>query len=202
MSFLKRLVPLKADMSMNLQSLTVENGQPFKGAAVLSSRDNFHVEEVRMEIRVTESWQEQTWQRDANGNQHQVMQRRENVLFSQDVPVSQPFEMGNGDHREFPFEVTIPMRSPSKYGGSIAYSLKAVANVKGRPDVTKTANPMVVPAPVAPVAAVVPGAPAGVVTQVIQKEIIKVPCKFCGTLIQLTSGDNKCSNCGAPIRIG
>lgn len=192
MSFFKRLVPLKADMNLTLQSLTVENGQPFKGAASLVSRDNFNVEEVRMEIRVTENWQEPAWERDSNGNQRQVMKRNEAVLYSQDVPVSQPFDMHNGDSKDFPFEVTIPMRMPSRYGGAVAYSLKAVANVKRRPDVTKSVSPMVIPATVSP----------GVVeTQVIQKEVIKVPCKYCGTLIELTSGVSKCSSCGASITL-
>ena len=195
MSFFKRLIPLKADMNLTLQSLTVENGQPFKGAASLVSRDSFNVEEVRMEIRVTESWQEPGWERDSNGNQLQVMKKKEAVLYSQDVPVSQPFEMRNGDKKDFPFEVTIPMRTPSRYGGAITYGLKAVANVKGRPDVTKSVSPMVMPATVAP------GVVATQVTQVIQKEVIKVPCKYCGTLIELTSGVNKCPSCGASINL-
>ena len=192
MSFFKRLVPLKADMNLTLQSLTVENGQPFKGAASLVSRDNFNVEEVRMEIRVTESWQEQAWERDPNGNQRQVMQKKEAVLYSQNVPVSQPFEMHNGDSKDFPFEVTIPMRMSSRYGGAVAYSLKTVANVKGRPDVTKSVSPMVMPAT---------ATPGATTTQVIEKEVIKVPCKYCGTLIELTSGVNKCPSCGATIQL-
>lgn len=195
MSFFKRLVPLKADMNLSLQSLTVENGQPFKGAASLVSRDNFNVEGVRMEIRVTEDWQEQGWERDSSGNQRQVMQRKKAVLYSQDVPVSQSFDMHNGDKKDFPFEVTIPMRMPSRYSGAVSYSLKAVANVKGRPDVTKSISPMIVPPMVAP------GAVASQVTQVIQREVIKVPCKYCGTLIELTSGVNKCSSCGASIML-
>lgn len=192
MSFFKRLVPLKADMNLTLQSLTVENGQPFRGTASLVSRDNFNVEEVRMEIRVTETWQEPVWERDANGNQRQVMQKKENVLYSQNVPVSQPFEMHNGDSKDFPFEVTIPMRMSSRYGGAVAYSLKAVANVKERPDVTKSVSPMVMPAT---------AAPGAVTTQVIEKEVIKVPCKYCGNLIELTSGVNKCPSCGASIQL-
>jgi hypothetical protein len=190
MSFFKRLVPLKADISMNLQSLTVENGQPFKGTASLNSRDNFHVEGVRMEIRVTESWQEPGLERDSNGNERQVMKNMKSTLFSQDVPVSQQFDMGNGDHKDFPFEVTIPMRSSARYGGSIAYSLKAVVNVKGRPDVTKEAQPMVVPA------TFVPG---GVAAAVPQKEVIRVPCEYCGTMLEITSGITKCPSCYGPI---
>ena len=196
MSFLKRLVPLRADISMNLQSLTVENGQPFKGSASLHSNDNFQVQEVRMEIRVTEKYQEQAWEKDANGNMRQVLRNKEDTLYSRDVPVSQSFDMKSGDSKDFPFEVTIPMRMPSRFGGAINYSLKGVANVKGRPDVTKSVNPMIVPAAMPPMAA-----PGTVVTQVIQREVIKVPCKYCGTLVELTAEVSRCPSCGAPLQL-
>ncbi len=196
MSFLKRLVPLKADIGLNLQSLTVENGQPFKGSASLHSSDNFQVQEVRMEIRVTEKYQEQAWERDANGNMRQVLRNKEDTLYSQNVPVSQQFEMKNGDSRDFPFEVTIPMRTPARFGGMVNYTLKAVANVKGRPDVTKTATPTVVPAAAAPAYA-----QGTMVTKVVEREVIKVPCRYCGTLVEITSGISKCPSCGASIQL-
>jgi len=41
MSFFKRLVPLKARMTMNLENVSVAEGTPFKGSATLSSDDNF-----------------------------------------------------------------------------------------------------------------------------------------------------------------
>ncbi len=67
MSFFKRLVPLKADMNINLQSIAVDEGQPFKGTATLDSKEKFSGEGVRMEIRVTEAWQEQAWERTRTG---------------------------------------------------------------------------------------------------------------------------------------
>ena len=175
-------------MNINLQNQTVEQGQPFKGLAILESRDKFNVEEVRMEIRVMESYEEPTWEEDARGNRRQVMKREMDIRYSQDVPISQPFDMTDGGKKEFPFEVTIPMYQPTRYGGVVTYSLKAVANVKGRPDVTRDVSPTIVPS-------------TGV-TKIIEKQVIKVPCKYCGTLIELTSGDNKCPNCGNYIRLG
>ena len=188
MSFFKRFIPLNADMNISLENQTVEQGQPFKGSASLVSRDKFRVEEVRIEILVKESWEERVLQTDSRGNQRQVMEKNENILYSQDVPISQQFDMGNGDKKDFPFEVTIPMYQPTRYGGFVAYSLKAVASVKGRMDVTRDVNPTIVPS-------------TGV-TKIIEKQVIKVPCKYCGTLIELTSGDNKCPTCGNYIRLG
>lgn len=188
MSFFKRLIPVKANMSIDLASSVVEQGQPFKGVAALDAKEDFTVEEVRMEITVTESYQEPVWEKDANGNQRQVLKHVENVRYSQKVPVFQSFEMANGSRKEFPFEVTIPMYTPSRPGGNIAYNLKAVANVKARPDVTRSVNPMITQ--------------STVTTKIIEKEVIKVPCKYCGTLIELTSGVNKCPSCGAPLKLG
>ncbi len=120
------------------------------------------------------------------------MNRKGGTLYSQDVPLSQAFEIGSGEKKEFPFEVMVPRFTPAHFAGSVAYFLKAVANVKGRPDVTETSNPMVRPAA---------SASPTLVTQDIQKEVVKVPCKYCGTLMELTAGISKCPSCGAPIKL-
>ncbi len=179
-----------------MAKLVAPQGEPFKGTAVLTSHDKFVAEGVRMEIRVTESWQEAVWEKDADGNERRVMKRRDDERFSQDVPISQGFEIGNGETREFPFEVTIPYYSPSRGGGAVAYSLKAVAGVKGRPDVTKTVSPTVNP----PVT-VVQQVGAAEITRVVEREVVKISCKYCGNLNTVTADLNKCSSCGAPIRI-
>lgn len=40
----------------------------------------------------------------------------------------------------------------------------------------------------------------GVVT-VVQKEVVKVPCKYCGALVEITGTTTKCPGCGAPITL-
>jgi hypothetical protein len=201
MSFFKRLVPVKAQMTLNLEKYSVENGQPFKGSAVLTASERFHVDQVRMEIRVNELWEDYGGNKGSGpgfsvkgvnvtmggGRTQTVGQKSEhrNTLFSQDVPVSQAFDISEGEQKQFPFEVTIPLYQQSRFDGRVEYSLKAVACVKGRPDVTKDVTPSVVPS---------------TTTTVIQKEVIKIPCQFCGSLYDFTSGVSKCPNCGAPIK--
>src|SRR3990170_5143157 len=46
MSFLKRIVPLRAEMLLQLQTLEIEEGKPLTGVASLESKDNFRVENV------------------------------------------------------------------------------------------------------------------------------------------------------------
>lgn len=57
-------------------------------------------------------------------------------------------------------------------------------------------------APQVPLPGQVPGLNAQGAPQVIIKEtireIVKMPCKYCGTLIEITS--TKCTNCGAPLK--
>ncbi len=137
MSFLKRLVPVKASMQLSLERFNQYEDKPLKGLVQLESRDEFKIECVRLEIRVEEVWTElrhvPSGPRGQGGGNREV--RVTKKLYSQDVPVSESFEVGKGDRSDFPFEVKTPVLSPTR--GTITHSVKAVANVKGRPDVTK-----------------------------------------------------------------
>lgn len=75
---------------------------------------------------------------------------------------------------------------PTMPGGVIERKLKGVVAVKGRPDKTQEINVNV------SAAAYTPTAPAP--GQVVVKEIVKAPCKYCGTLIPVE--DQRCPNCG------
>src|SRR3989442_1410052 len=60
------------------------------------------------------------------------------IIFehSRDVQVTGPNDFGSGPTQTFPFSVGMPSCRPTKAGGSIENSLKAVVQVKGRPDMT------------------------------------------------------------------
>jgi len=49
------------------------------------------------------------------------------TIYSNYVPISEPFDMGKDEKKDFPFEVTIPAYHSTKRDGKISYSLKAVA---------------------------------------------------------------------------
>jgi len=189
MSFFKRLVPLKAQMALNLENISVAEGTPFKGSAVLSSDDNFQVEHVRMEVRVWEKYREDEWVREGNQQVRRTVEKKD-TRYSQDVIVSQPFSATKGSRTEYPFEVTMPRYMPARANGAIIYSLKAVADVKGRPDVTKEINPSILPAP----PQVIVNAPAN--------PVITVRCAFHGGMITLAPGMTACPSCGAPLGSG
>lgn len=39
------------------------------------------------------------------------------------------------------------------------------------------------------------------VTTIVEKEVVKVPCKFCGTLVAITGETTRCPSCNAPISV-
>ena len=164
MVLLKRLAPPKAQISIVLEKYSLEAGLPFKGNATLSGQENLQIEEVRIEASV----------------ENESYNSLEN-LYRQDVPLSQSFDLNSGDSKTFPFEVNFPWYS--RDGGLVIYRLKAVASIRGRPDVTREVTPSVLPP------RSLPSTPA-----------VKLQCMCCGTMLELTPGENKqCSNCGDTI---
>ncbi len=188
MSFFKRLMPLKAQMSLNLQSISVTEGTPIKGNAVLSPGENFPVEHVRMELRVWEKYMEDQWVQEQGRSVRRTVEKRD-TRYSQNVIISQPFDAQKANNVEYPFEVTMPRYVPARNNGTIIYSLKAVANVKGRPDVTKEVSPSILPSP----PQVILAAPVN--------PVITIKCAFHGGMITLAPGMSSCPNCGAPLTL-
>ncbi len=186
MSFFKRLIPLKAQMSLDLERISVTEGTPIKGKAVLAPEESFQVENVRMELRVWEKYTEDQWVREGNANVRRTVEKKD-TRYSQNVIISQPFEAQKAMNVEYPFEVTMPRYVPSRFNGAIIYSLKAVANVKGRPDVTKEVSPSILPAP-----------PQVIVTTP-PNPIITVKCTYHGGMVTLAPGMTNCPSCGAPL---
>lgn len=129
---LKRVLPLLARMTLQLETLEIQEGKPFKGIAILESKESFKVEKVRLEIRIEESFDFMT---------PKGRRTRATTVYSRDVPVSEAFDVRKGEKIESPFEATIPVYPSHQHNGKVFYSFKAVANVKGHPDVTEEVHP-------------------------------------------------------------
>lgn len=119
---------------------------------------------------------------------HPTTVRETRTLHSEDIRVAPGFDMPKGFKDEFPFSIGMPPLRPTMPNGVIERKIKGVLAVKGRPDKTHeiSVNVSMAAGPVA--------APA----QVVVKEVIKVPCKYCGALIPIES--SRCTNCGAKLR--
>ncbi|MGD0395666.1 MAG: hypothetical protein ABSB26_01990 [Nitrososphaerales archaeon] len=175
-------------MSMTLENVSVTEGTPFRGSAVLASDDNFQVEQARVEIRVWEKYPQDQWVREGDRDVRRTVERKD-TRYSQNFTISQPFTATKGNRVEYPFKVTMPRYMPARNNGAITYSLKAVADVKGRPDVTKEVNP-----------SILPGSPH-VVVSALNNPVITIKCAFHGGMVTLEPGMSTCPSCGAPLTV-
>ncbi|HEX4921035.1 MAG TPA: hypothetical protein VFV92_09880 [Candidatus Bathyarchaeia archaeon] len=138
-SFLKRLIPIKAQASVSLDKPTFVEGEPVMGKVNVDSNEYIQSTGVRVEARAYEHYQELEWVLE-NDKRVPRMASKTSTLFSRDVSISGPSDFGQGPTRSFPFSVGIPPFRPSHSDGSIEYQLKGVVAVKGRPDITATAQ--------------------------------------------------------------
>jgi sporulation-control protein spo0M len=181
--FFKRLDPINADISVMLDKSTFLDGEQINGKLVLDSDEAVNADEIRLEIRVVETFQAPRYQ-SVGGQYRQVMETQTKKLHSEDVKISGPIGISKGYKEEFPFTFSIPPMAPTMPGGTINRKVKGVLAVKGRPDKTDEIGVNISPVPFG--AVVMPSAP----------QIPKVRCKYCN---KLTPGDTKCQNCGAPL---
>jgi len=179
LGFFGRLNPINVKVSVLLDKPTFLEGETITGRVVLNSDEAVHVDEIRLEIRVTESFytRKTVW---SSGHASETTVRETNSLHSEDVT--------KGFKDEFPFSINLPPVRPTMPNGVIDREIKGVVAVKGRPDKTQEITVNVSPAAYGSVAAQAPA-------QVMVKEIIKVPCKYCGALVPVES--SRCTNCGA-----
>jgi ribosomal protein L40E len=187
--FFKRLDPINADVSLLLNKSTFLEGEPITGKLVLNSDEAVRADEIRLEIRATETFHAPTF-RSVGGQVRQTMETQTKQLHAEDVKVSGPLDISKGYKGEFPFTVSIPPMRPTMPGGIINRKIKGVVAVKGRPDKTEEIGVNISAAPYGQVAVQAP-------SQVVVKEIVKVPCRYCGALIPVEA--DRCSNCGAKL---
>jgi len=128
-----------------LDKPTFGENEPVAGKVHVESSEYVQAKEIRVEARVFENYEELVWVTLPNNQRIQERQRKKNTLFSQDVKASGPTDLGQGPTREFPFSVGMPLRRPTRAGGSVEYEVKGVVAVHGRPDVTGTTQVNITP---------------------------------------------------------
>lgn len=192
MSFLKRLsekvTPPRVNVKLNLSEDLFFLGGNVKGELLLSSDEDFDVEEIRCEIKCIESAKVQKRIYDPGLKREVVREVWESAtLYSAKPNLSGPIHISKGFSGKFPFSIYIPitLKPTSKsMDRNVSWTIKGVVAVKGRPDaVSPTLEIQVAQQTAAPV-----------VREVI-REVVMIPCKYCGVLFPQT--DTVCPNCGA-----
>jgi hypothetical protein len=145
MGLFDHLRPPKGKVWISFDKPTFLEGEAVVGKVNVEAGEYIQSLGVKVEARVFENYTELVWVT-VNNTRVQENQRRQNVLFSRDVQVSGPNDFGSGPTQTFPFSVGMPSCRPTRAGGSVENSLKAVVQVKGRPDMTGHTGIAFVPA--------------------------------------------------------
>ncbi|MEM0090764.1 MAG: hypothetical protein QXF84_05405 [Nitrososphaerota archaeon] len=192
MSFLRKLAekvtPPKVNLKLNLSDSVFFLGGDIKGELIVSSEEEFDSEEIRCELQCVESAKVQKRIYSPSLKREIFTEVWESAtIYSVKPSLSGPLHISKGFSNKFPFNIPIPItmkptsKSVDRRG---TWTIKGVVAVKGRPDaVSPTVEIQVAQPPAAPV-----------VKEVI-REVVMVPCKYCGALFPQT--EIVCPNCGA-----
>jgi len=195
LSFLKKIAekvtPPKVSLSLNFNKNVYSLGENLEGELTVCSDEDFDADEIRCEFQCVESAKVQKRFYDPSLKREVIRDVWETAtLYSTKPRLSGPTHLSKGFVGKFPFSINIPPTMKPTYKGvdrRVTWSIKGVVAVKGRPDATSS----VVEIQVIPPAA----APVVKEKEVIVREVVMIPCKYCGTLMPQT--ETVCPHCGA-----
>ena len=193
MSFFKkfkgRFTKPKSNVSLTIPKSTFELGEDLKGAIVVSSQEEFDATEVRAELRCVEKKKREKTEYDERQKRNvRRVYWDTATLHSANPRASGALHLTPGFNKTFPFNVNIPAGGRESFDsvdGGVTWSIKGVVAIDGRPDVTSETMELQVIRPAA----------APTVVKEIVKEVVMIPCEYCGTLFPQTA--TSCPNCGA-----
>jgi hypothetical protein len=195
MSFFKalknKMTPPKASVWLKLDKSSFVLGEDAKGFLTVTSEEDFGATEIRCEINCLEQAKRMKHVYDERLHVHVDRQLVETeTLYAGKPTVSGPIQLNKGYSGKFQFSINIPAGCRPTYKSvddTVTWSVKGVIAVDGRPDVTSTVAEIQVLQPSA--------APSGPVVKEVIREVVMIPCKYCGSLMPQT--ETACPNCGA-----
>lgn len=194
MSFIKKFVekvtPPKANLTLSLNKNTYFLGEDLEGELVVASDEEFDADEVRCELQCIESAKVQKWIYDPAQKREVMRESWESAtLYSVKPILSGPIHMWRGFNSRFSFKISIPITLKPTYKSidrRVVWTIKGVLAVRGRPDaVSQVIEVQVAQPPATPI----------IKEKEIVREIVMIPCKYCGMLMPQT--ETTCPNCGA-----
>jgi hypothetical protein len=197
MNFLKKLHDKVSapdgTLELRLDNWSVPLGSNLTGSLVFTAQEDFDATGVRCEGGCVETVRVIRYAYDPNLKRSLPHETEESAtLYALNPSLGGATHFTRGEQRSFPINIMIPASSRVTQSGvnqRVVWSIKGVIVVDGRPDVTTNTFEFQV---VQPAAVVVNQAPVQVVKEVV---IVKIPCKYCGTLFNQL--DTACPNCGA-----
>jgi hypothetical protein len=185
--FANRFDTPNATIQLKFDNYSVTLGEKLNGSLTVNSQEEFDVTEVRCEIQCVEKAQVVKNFYDPASKRTVARSVEETaVLFSSKPVLNGPFHLANGNVRDFPLSISFPAGGRPSYQGvdrRVTWTIKGVVAVDDRPDVTSRVETLQVIAPT-----------TQVIRQEVVREIVRIPCKYCGTLFDQL--ETTCPNCG------
>jgi hypothetical protein len=194
LAFLRKMVekvtPPKVNLVLNLNKSTYVLGENVEGELAISSSEDFDADDIRCELQCVESAKVLKPVYDATLKREVTREVWESAtLYYAKPSLSGPIHISRGFTGKFPFSINIPVTvkpTLKSIDRKVTWSIKGVIAVKGRPDASSQTLEVQVTQPSA--------APIIKEREVI-REVVMIPCKYCGTLMPQT--ETVCPNCGA-----
>lgn len=193
-----RLTKPKATVTLKINKNSYAMGESLEGTLSVTAEEEIDATEIRAELRCEERKKTMRYETETrtlpDGRTESRPVWKEvwdtATIFSANPQGSEPIHLSTGYKGEFPFNTSIPTGGQPSYSSidrSVEWNIKGVIGVKGRPDITSSTFPIQVAAAQA--------APTVITEKIVEREVVMIPCKYCGTLMQQTA--ITCPNCGA-----
>lgn len=165
-------------------------GENLEGTLTVNSKEEFDATEIRCEIQCVE--EARKMRRVYEERLHREVDQEfwdSATLFSARPALSGSTHLTNGYAQDFPFTINLPVSGPAtcrSLDRKVTWTIKGVIAIDGRPDVTSRITEI----QVAP-----PGASPVIREREVIREVVMIPCKYCGALMPQT--ETACPHCGA-----
>ena len=194
MSFFKKikdkLTSPKANISLKFNKDNFVLGENVEGELLVSSDDEFDAMEIRCEVQCVEEAKSMKRTYDERlGREVEREVWESTTLYSAKPTLSGSMHIAKGYAQNFPFSINLPVGGRPTYKSidrKATWTIKGVIAVDGRPDATSRTMEIQVAQPSA--------APVIKEKEII-REVVMIPCKYCGALMPQTA--TVCPNCGA-----
>lgn len=194
MSFFKKFkdkfVAPNAGVVLQLNKNNYTLGENIEGTLVATSNEEFDCNEIRLEFQCIEKKKRMALQYDSTAKRDVMKQVEDTAtLWSARPSLSGLLHLTPGFSQNYPLSVNIPAGGRATFHSvdqNVTWSLKGVVAVDGRPDVTSMTIEIQVSAP---------DASPVIREKEIVRELVLIPCKYCGALMPQT--ETVCPNCGA-----
>jgi sporulation-control protein spo0M len=185
-----RFTSPNAGVTLQLSKNSFALGENIEGTLKATSNEDFDCTEIRLEFQCAEKKKRIVPQYDAAAKREVLREVQDTAtLWSAKPTLSGPLHLSPGFSQNYPVSLNIPAGGRPTFHSvdqNVAWSLKGVIAIDGRPDVDSTTLEIQVSPP---------SASPVIREKEIIHEIVMIPCKYCGALMPQT--DTVCPNCGA-----